>query len=110
MKQVSDLLRAWWDDPAGRIVLALALICCLGPFGEMFDLVFATELEFDIIALDVGLDAVVTAFLPFGWMLLLLLGLIVAARGLAVIACGADLPLRPLVSAFAGPPGKVPIA
>ena len=109
MKQAAALLRSWWDDPSGRVVLALAAVCCLGPFGEMFDLVVASEMEFDLIALDVGLDAVVTAFLPFGWMLLLLFGLIIAARGLASIACGGVPPMRALVPVRAKRPGKVPI-
>lgn len=100
-----------WDrlDAPTRVVIGLALLALIGPFGEFLDVAVFAEIEADFITFDLGLEAVVTLLLPFYYLALLLL-LIAPTRRIAVYSCAGRRVAAHLASRRPGPPQHVPIA
>ncbi len=102
-------IRRWLGTSEGRVLFPLFLIAMAGPLGEMLDVAFFLEMEFELLASDLGLE-VVTSLLLYGYQIFfaLLAAMVVVAIPFMLPLDG-PLPVRSLASCRGRRPIKVPI-
>jgi hypothetical protein len=107
LHRLGVLVSRWFGPAEARLVLPLFLIALLGPLGEMADVALFSELELELLASDLGLEAVASVLVYGYQVVLMLLGLVAVALAMTISRDGPVL-VPALASCRAGRPIKIP--
>lgn len=109
MRRWVTSVRRWLGLTEVRTLLPIFLIAMAGPFGEMLDVALFLDMEVEILASDLGLEAV-SSILVYGSQILIAILAAIALASLPVaFPDEGPKPIRVLASCRTRRPVKVPI-